>query len=335
MPARRAGVDTTWSSRSRGAFGIVTSTASGLGLREHPVDLVERRRGRARPGAAGRRARVVVDEADDAARPGVSLSSRSRLRPARPAPTIERPAGARCGRRSDEERAEERRAPRSARRRRAQMQKRASMHEDGAREVRSSSASPRGSRPPPPPRAGRRRDDRERVPGARVPPDAAVEAEDDEREVARATIIAGSETLKTWRFHGVPLSSTRRTNAAVNAAVISAKSTSTSTSRRRCTSSDASRNDRARDATGAALDVARGSSRTGRAGREGDQHADERQRACRGAPCSRGSSRRARRRSARAARPRASRRGRSRRAGARCGRGRPGRSASPRAGGRS
>ena len=62
----------------------------GVGLEpaERPADLVERRRRRARPGSAAAAARGRRRRTPTTRSPGVSRSSRSRLRPLRPAPTI-------------------------------------------------------------------------------------------------------------------------------------------------------------------------------------------------------------------------------------------------------
>ena len=75
------------SSRSRGASGIVTSTASGRAARS-PSRFVERRRARACPAVRRFAARGRRRRSRRRCSPAVSRSSRSRLRPLRPAPTM-------------------------------------------------------------------------------------------------------------------------------------------------------------------------------------------------------------------------------------------------------
>ena len=91
---------------------------------------------------------------------------------------------------------------------------------------------------------------------------------------------------KTWRKMPKSVVCTRMMNAMVNEAVISAKSTSTSTKRRRF-DDQPSGGSRRRLAVGArVLDVGEVAAELDEE-REGDEHADERESACRRAPCTR------------------------------------------------
>ena len=144
---------TTASSRSAGACGIVTSTVSGwAAARIRSMSSVPpRTRHAEQPAAdagAGRRRRSRPP-----ARPGVSRSSRSRLRPERPAPTISvrRPSRSRQRRAGAEERALA--EPRGADHDHAEQRVE---DEDARREVAERRRAPRRSRPRPLPRRRRR-----------------------------------------------------------------------------------------------------------------------------------------------------------------------------------
>ena len=150
VDAGPAHTETIASSRSRGASGIVTSTASGCRARV-PPRARRCRRARARPAAAGPTGAGRRRRSRRPARPAVSFSSRSMLRPARPAPT----STVRCRSPRPRQSTSARNSARSANRE-APIEHHAEEgveHEHGARERRSSSASRRGSRPPPPPRS--------------------------------------------------------------------------------------------------------------------------------------------------------------------------------------
>ena len=71
-----------------GAPGIVTSTVSGVEPPDRPADLVERRRRRGTPWIRRRRNAAESSTNPITRAPGVSRSSRSRLLPLRPAPTM-------------------------------------------------------------------------------------------------------------------------------------------------------------------------------------------------------------------------------------------------------